>query len=410
MEENRTAVLDLGGGKIVCLAVEEAPDGRLHAEAFASVASRGISKGRIMDEELAAGAVMAAIQRVEKELGAPLNRFCVNLDGSHIQASSAQGFVPLHPSNRPVKYEDVLSVLKHSRQVKLEPDQEIVCSVPREYHVDGQRGIVSPLGLIGSRLEVVTTLVTASTREMTTAENLLMRCGKSVAAFVPGPMASALGAGSLEQLESGCLVIDLGKDLTHLAIYVDRSPVLCLSLPVGSWHVTNDVRILLKTDEDEAERVKVEHGSAAASLVAEADVVHVIQSGSAGPRPLKRRALAEIIEARVREIAGMAAKELQKTGMKGRLPGGVILCGGGANLDGIETVFGEAFAGAKVRVGSPKTTGDNSRRLMQPQYAASVGIARYVMEGDRQEFEPVSAAKGWKDNIRTIQSLFGRRS
>jgi cell division protein FtsA len=410
MDRERAAVLDLGGSKVVCLAATLTDEGRIQAEAFASVSTRAFNKGRVLEEDDLARAVMAVVQKVEKELGGSLNSLYVNLGGKELQSSTSQGYLPLVPASRAIRYEDVLTVLNHSRQILLPSGREMVASMPREFHVDGQRGIASPIGLGGSKLEVVTTLVTGSIGQMEAIHEVVLRAGKSITNFIVQPMASAVGVASSEQLDGGCAVIDLGASLMNMAVYANHVPVHLASLPLGADLITSDISILLKADIDEAERVKLDHGSCLPNDISDGDIMQIRQVSSSQPRALKRKALAEVIEARARELAHFASRELEKSGMRGRLTGGILLTGGGANLEGIETIFGQAMGGAKVRVTVPKTTGANSRRLMEPQFATAVGLAKHVLDGDQQEFEPVSATKSWKENIRTLQSFFGRRS
>lgn len=409
MEARQSAVLEISGSKVVCLAASLVSS-KFQVDAFAVVPCRGLTKGAIRDEETVGVAALQAIQKVEKELGEHILGFGVNISGPHLQCSTSQGYLPIVPQGRALRPEDVLTVRKHSRQVLAGADREQILAVPREFHVDGQRGISDPIGLAASKLEVMTTLVTGSKQVLDGHAHLAARVGRRLDHFVVQPFASAVGCAPSEALDLGCAVIDVGFLTTDVAVYMDHKPVYCACLPIGAHHITSDIAILLKTELAEAERIKLEHGIATPAGVSDADVIDIKQKEMSSPRPLKRRALAEIIEARAREIATFAGKEMEKSGVAGKLSGGIFLTGGCAHLEGVENVFEKALSGRRVKPAAPKTTGPNSRRLMDPVYSTSVGMARLLLESDQQEFEPVSGAKGWQDGFKAIQSIFGRRS
>lgn len=401
--------MEISGSKVVCLAASLASS-KFQVDAFAAVPCRGLTKGAIRDEEEVGSAALQVIQKVEKELGGHILGFALNISGPHLQCSTSQGYLPIVPQGRVLKPEDVLTVRKHSRQVLSGADREQIMAVPREFHVDGQRGISDPIGLSASKLEVLTTLVTGSKSIVDGHAHLAARIGRRLDQILVQPFATAYGCAPSDALDLGCSVIDVGFLTTDVAVYLDHKPVYCACLPIGSHHITSDIAYLLKTELGEAERIKIEHGVALPAVVPDSDVIDIKQKDSVGLRALKRRALAEIIEARAREIATFVGKEIDKSGVAGKLSGGLFLTGGCAHLEGVEAVFEKALSGRRVKPAAPKTTGPNSRRLMDPVFSTAVGMARMVLEWDQQEFEPVSGTKGWQDGFKAIQSIFGRRS
>lgn len=408
MDRQKAAVVDIGSSKVVCLAAQMVED-KLHVEAFAGAACRGLIKGRVHDVDEVVRAVGTAISRVEKELGAHLEGVVVNVSGSHIQSTTSQAVYPVVPANRVIRAEDVMAVLNNSRQILLQPGRELVMSSPREFLVDGQGGLSDPVGLTGARLECVTTLATASTEVLQDLDDAIHRAGKQVDEFLIGAFASAKGAATPDQLDIGCAVVDIGGEHTEVAVYMDGRPLACTTIPIGSEHITRDLSMLLKTGLEEAERVKLEYGSADSGSVDAGDVVEIRQVDLDQPRKLKRKAMAEIIEARMDEIARYALRAVEKSGSPAKL-GGIILTGGGSLLDGADVRFAGVFRGMKVKYGAPKTHGGNSRKLQDPHFSAAVGLAKLVLEADQQEFEPVSGTKSWRQGISKLQSLFGRRS
>lgn len=403
----KSFVLDLGATKAVVMAGSLDADKGLVVEAFASVACRGLVRGVVADPEEAARAITAAMLRIERDLDGPVDSVAVGLSGPHIQSMNCQGFSPIIPAGRAVRSEDVMQVINHSRQIPTTVDREQVMALPREFRVDGQKGIANPIGMEASRLEVITHVITAQSSAIAALEKAVALAGRRVDQMVVQGLASALALSAPDMMSQGCLIADIGGGAIDLAILTHGSVVYTACIPVGAHHVTSDLSQLLKISIDEAERLKLEHGSANPNSVGPDEVVSVRQEDGS-ERVLRRRMVAEIIESRMAEIGQMLAKEMEKAGVTGQLAAGVVLTGGGSLLDGAEACLGQAL-GMKVRSAGPKTVGQNSRKVQGPQFTAAVGLCRSVLQADDQEFEPVSGTESWKDRIRTLKSLFGGR-
>lgn len=92
--------------------------------------------------------------------------------------------------------------------------------------------------------------------------------------------------------------------------------------------MTRDLAIGLRTPLEEAERLKVNYGCALPERVSSDETVEVMELGRGKPRPVPKRALAEIIEARMRELFELAAERLSRNGWMPLLAGGVVLAVG----------------------------------------------------------------------------------
>ncbi|MBI3721017.1 MAG: cell division protein FtsA, partial [Fimbriimonas ginsengisoli] len=322
--------------------------------------------------------------------------------GSHLEGVNAQGFVPIYPRSRTITREDVLQVINHSRQVVLPPDREQIEAIPREFRIDGQRGIQRPIGMSGGRLEVVTYLVTGQTTHLQNVEKAVSMAGRQVEQMVLQPLASGLGVLTAEELDLGVVVADVGGGTTDVAVFSGGSIAFSASLPIGGQLVTSDLSKLLKTSPDEAERLKTEAGCALARLVGEKESVTVTQLGQAEARPLQRRVLCEIIESRMREIAKMVWQQIERSGLNGMLPGGIVLTGGGSRLSGSADLFGDVLKNMRVRVGEPDVDGKAHGGY---SFATAVGLARYALDSFEDELVPASGVTDWKQKIRTLWSV-----
>jgi len=398
-------VLDIGTTKVVCLAARRGQDERMRVESVANVACSGVRKGVVEDIESVAESIDSAVHRVEQDLGVNVEMVTVGIGGAHIESQNAQGFLPISPPGRQVRREDVLQVVNHSRQLVMPPDREQMQAIPREFRIDGQRGITRPIGLPGSKLEVVTHVITGKSAHLQAIEKALGIKGRRIEQVVVHPLASGLAVIGREGMERGCLVIDMGAGTTDVAIFSNGTITYTASMPVGGWHVTNDIAQLLRVSEEEAERLKLSYGHAIAAYIPEEDVVDIHQDGSDTPRPMKRRVLGEIIESRIREIANMVRQHLYRSGCEG-LADGIVLTGGGSSLKGIDEQFAAVLDPLKAKCGKLKPNGPAARQVESPALATAVGLAQFALDSDEHEFAPVSGFASWKDRFHAIKSHF----
>jgi cell division protein FtsA len=132
----------------------------------------------------------------------------------------------------------------------------------------------------------------------------------------------------------------------------------------------------MRTPQQEAERLKREHGCALVERVDPKDLVQVPSVGGRDPRPLSRQILCEIIEARVEEIFQLVKAEIRQTGYEDLLASGVVLTGGSSMLEGIEDVA-EDVLGLPIRRGAPSGVTGMTEKVETPEFATGVGLVRY---------------------------------
>jgi cell division protein FtsA len=405
MRSDVVFTLDLGSTKVTCAAASMGEQG-LTIQAIKSIACKGVRKGVLTDIDEATRAIDAAVRAVSQEMGQEIQSLVVAISGTHLEGMNAQGLKPIVPRGRHITFQDVLEVINHSRSVVLPPDREQIQALPREFRVDGTRDVRKPIGMSGAKLEVVTYIVTGYMSAVQNLDRAVTMANRKVEQMVLAPLAAGIGVLTQEEMDLGAVVVDIGGGTTDVAVFSNGSIAHSACLPVASGHVTSDISKLLKTSPEEAERLKIEHGCAFAKSVSEADSVSVMQLGQMQSRALQRRVLAEIAESRMREIATMVKQQIEKSGLYAMLPGGVVLTGGGAMMEGVDKAFEDVLKHLRVRVGQPDLPAKFAR---ETGAAVSVGMARFALQC-YDELAPASGVQtDWKDRVKTLFSMMSGR-
>lgn len=369
--------LDVGTTKVLALVAEVRRGEGLNIVGVGASPSLGLRRGVVIDIESTVRSIQEAVQKAERMCGFPLHSVTLGVAGGHIVCLNNRGVVAVTRPDREITQDDVTRVLEAARVVNVPPDREIVHVLPRQYIVDGYEGVRDPVGMLGSRLEVDAHIVTGST---TTLQNLLRsveRAGLEVEDVVFAPLAAGEAVLMRDEKELGVVLADIGGGTTDLAVFHQGSLIHSTVLPLGGEYITTDVAVGLRTSLAQAEIVKIDYGSAAAVMAAEEKVFPVPGVGGQGIQQVSAKILAEIIEARLREILGAIAAAIRQSGYPVGLPGGVVLTGGVAATRGITELAMEELD-QPVRVGTPERLGSLEDMAALPSFATAVGLAAFA--------------------------------
>ena len=401
------AAIDIGATKVAVVVAEIEDTGGPRLIGFGVSPNSGVKKGHVVDIESAAEAVSNAIRKAERMASRTVRDVTVAISGDAIQSAPSVGLVPILNPSRTITREDVHRVINHSKQTPLAEDRELILTVPRSYRVDGQSGVVKPVGMSGQRLEAETLLVTAPTTQLDNFQKSVRAADAEVESWVPKALASGEAVTSNTDRENGVAVIDIGGDSTDIAVYEKGSVVFLRTLPVGAHNISSDISILLKTTLAEAERLKT--GAGSCTPAGEDEAVYVEQSGTSQRRPFERRVLVEIVTARAKEILGLALDAIEEAVPLSRLHSGIVLTGGGAKLDGLADFTKKLAGNAPVRIGVPEPFPGLGDVLAGPEFATSAGLLRFGVR--LRDQEGVAAETGdLRKLFKSFSSIFSAKA
>ena len=407
----REAVLvgiDVGTTKVVALIGEVGRDGGVTIIGKGAVPASGLRKGVVVNIDQTVHSITAAVEKAERHSGWKIDRAFVSVGGQHVDGLNSPGQVAVAGARREVTQEDVNRSIEVARAVSIPSTREVLHVVPRGYTVDGQEGVMNPLGMSAVRLEVETHIVTASATAVQNLTKCVTAAGVKIDELVAGGLASAEAVLSPTERDLGVAVADIGAGTTELTLFADGSPFHTAVLPVGGANVTNDIAIGLKTSLQVAESLKIDHGTCDVSGLDPDEVISVTVLGDEAGRTVERMEVCRIIEARMRETYEMLRTEILAAA-PGLLPAGLVLTGGGAQLGGA-AVLGREILEMPVRVAAATEVGGLVDGILEPQYSTAIGLllwgARHLGAADLTTYESAPAG-GLVGRIRAaLRSVF----
>lgn len=378
--------IDVGTTK-VCTIVGEVRDSDVYVLGLGIEPSQGMRKGMVTDLNALSASILASVHKAEKTSGYEIGRAFVSLAGGHIESINSRGAVGI-PNQRGVQLDDLERAMDAARAVTLPHGREVLHVIPRNYSLDGQTGLRSPLGMLGFRLEVEAHIITASTQGVKNLEKCVEDAGVLVDRFILNPLAAGDIVLTPDEREAGVMIVDIGGGTTDLAIFVDGSVWHTAVLGVGGQHITNDIAYGLHLPTELAESVKLTHGHADPKAVSPLEAFPIQPFGEELPSKVQRTDLAHIVHMRVAEMFEMILKEAKRSGYDGLLKAGIVLTGGSSLLPGIKAVAADMLR-MPVRLGQPERVTGMSEALKSPAYSTSVGLLKLGLimdlEDDRRE-------------------------
>jgi len=371
--------LDIGSGKVCTVIGELGEDDQIEIIGIGTSPSLGIRKGVIIDLDQAIQSVKESIENAERMAGIRTSSAFVSIAGSHITSVNSKGVIAISGDSPEITENDIEKVIEAAKAGVVSSEKELIHTLSREFIVDGQSGISDPLGMSGARLECKVHIITSS---ITAAQNLI-KCvegaGLDIEEIIFGTLSSSNAILNNAEKELGILLVDIGAGTTEIAIFVEGGLTYSAVLPVGGIQITNDLAVVLRTSVEEAEKMKINHGSAVENSTSPEKLVEISSIDGKDKHNVSKKYLVEIIEPRVNEIFNLVGVEVRKSGCNNLIPGGIVITGGSSLLPGIADVA-EQVLNLPSRLGKPHYEGELADMINDPSYSEAIGLLSFATE------------------------------
>ena len=400
MSNNIITGIDIGTGSVKVVSARKNPE-TLNFEVLAKVQKPilGVRKGVVSSVEDVASAIKECIKEIEVQINEKVDGVYVNVNGSHISCNSSQGLVSVSRADQKISSEDIDRVIQAAKAFPVSKNKEIIDVYPKEFIIDGERGIKDPLDMQGVRFEVEVLVVEGFSQYIKNTSQAVLDSELQLYDVVINPLASASSVVSSKDKERGVAIIDIGASTTSLAVFEEGNLLHLAVFPIGSNNITNDIAIGLKTDIDTAEEIKLNFGSCSAQK-GDKKIEKVTSKELEEVVSFSRGNLRKIIEARVSEVFDLIKADLEKISKNQKLPSGIILTGGGSELPGISELAKKEFK-LPCRIGHPLNF---TPEIVDPKFSVACGLV--VVGSDLDNSEESSMFSGIGDKIKRFFKMF----
>ena len=380
MEDKIVVGLDIGTTKICAIIGRKNEFGKLEIMGMGKAISDGVMRGEVTNIEKTVNSINKAISEAEELAGIRIGKVIVGIAGQHIRSSKIQDSIVIDNGEGEVTLIEVKKLESDVFRTVTPPGSDILHVMPQEYSVDDQYSIKEPIGHVGVRLKGDFHIITAKTRAIQNINKCIRRSGNlegglEVENMMLEPIASSLSVLTEEDKEAGIVLVDIGGGTTDVAVFYEGVIRHTAVIPIGGNRISQDIREGLNILPRQAEKLKVKYGCAIPNETKDNVVVSIEGLRNRPPKEISVKNLSQIIEARLEDIVDLIIKEIEDSGYSDSLGAGMILTGGGAQLEFIKQFF-EYHTGYDVQIGYPnehlgKTKFDE---VKSPMYSTSIGL------------------------------------
>jgi cell division protein FtsA len=398
--DNYIVALDIGTSKVCVLVGEVNSRGQLEIIGKGTSPMKGTRRGNIINLDQAVEATKKAVDEAEVMAGLQIESVYVGMAGDHIRSINSRGVVSVMGRHKEITREDIQRVIEASKSINIPGELELLHVIPREFVVDGQDGIHDPLGMTGSRLEANVHIVTGARTHNQNVLSCVNKAGIAVTEMVLEPLAAGEAVLTQDEREMGVILMDLGAGTTDYAVFLEGNVIHTNVLPVGAGHFTSDISVVLRTPMEDAERIKKRYGCVLASLITDEDPIEVPTVGGRPPKILSRHELTNILEPRAAEIAKLVYRDIEKVGLEKEIRSGVVITGGGAEMDGMVEMVEQVFD-QQARKGVPRGFGGLADTVAGPEWTTAAGLLLWGFRSrSREKKKPRTGFARVADSVR----------
>ncbi len=370
-----TVAIDLGESNVVVVVGSKDSRGMVTIDGVVSRPCEGVKCGMIENIALVEESIRAAVAQIEEYLNIRIIESYVGISGEFVRFACHTDHVYVTQPHNGVSQGDVVALFERMSHVQAPENETIMERLPQNYVVDEAKEVKNPVGSFGRRLSSTFNFVLCGNTPMQRLENALRKAGIKMLRAFPNALSVAESVLTSDEKEEGVALVNIGGGLTDVTIYYRNVVRYIVSIPMGANSINHDIRSMMIPDKY-IEKLKCEYGSAVADLVPENKAVRVPGRTPRDSRNVMLYNLAVAIEARMAMLINFVRGEIQDSGYADKLPYGVVITGGSAQLANIDELFRRMMDDVEVRIGVPVDgIAEESLDIIDsPEYATAVGI------------------------------------
>ena len=342
----------------------------------------GLNKGEVTDLLKLSNAISKAVEKAEEMAGFRISNITCNINGGLPFTKITSDNLEI--SNHIIKKEDVLNLLNLDKYKSKYINYIQLRRKPKAFKIENNQEVNNPVGLKSKTLtlEAINTYVNKNV--ISNLRKSIELCHLTVNQFYTTPEINGISTMIKEERDLGAIIIDIGASLTSIGIYLKDSLIYSSFIKIGGIHITSDLVKGLGTESEEAEKLKILHGSTEVNQLDDfknIDVKIINEKGELTSHNVHKSMLIGIIKPRVEEIFELIVENLNNSFPEYKKISKVIITGGTSNLHGITNIAKSCFK-CDIRIGKPIGLLNAPDLIQSPSFSCLTGL---VLKSSREQ-------------------------
>ena len=385
VKEHPLLGIDVGATNIKCAMGVKGPD-YIDIISVYTLHTLGIRDGLMEDTDSLIDVIKQGMLRAEAGASCKPKEALISISSRHFYTLDSSALIPITEGH--VTHKDILRSIeachaqhhKHTKGINNQSDFVITHTLPQQFYLDDQTSSLSPWGQPAFQMKLDAHLIYGHQKTLSRYWEMGQKANLPLKDIMCGLLVQAEGLLARNDLDGYVSILDLGSETTKIMIFHQGRPIYFHSRFQGGLNLTKEIQHRLKVSFDDAENLKLQHGAVRSEITRGSERIPLY--GEEPIRYIPQERLIRIIERTLTENLSAIRVRLEKDGMERYLDGGVILSGGGANIEGLDRLTSEILRCA-VRVGKPQNPGTTDL-VQAPQYATVNGL---ILAGLRRRYD-----------------------
>ncbi|MDD2636303.1 MAG: cell division protein FtsA [Bacteroidales bacterium] len=393
------AAIDIGTTKIVAIAGRKTEANKFEVVGFGTTTSKGIRRGVVLNIDETVNSIRIALNKILKDSNLRLNDVFIGIAGQHVKTSRNRCSIKIEDEDSLIKIEHVEALKELMKQSTVDPGEKLLDIIPQSYIVDDETGIENPIAMNGKVLQGNFHIVMGQISMVNNIKKCATIAGLKVNSLILEPIASAEAVLTAHEKKSGVAMLDIGGGTTDLAVFINNHIIHTAVIPIGGYTITNDIKNELSILEKQAEELKIQYGSAIAEKNQENTLISIEGLKGREEKEFSLYDLNNTIQARMEEILHAAMFQIESSGTKDKLAGGIVITGGGALLTNLKQLA-TYLTKNDIRIAYPTEyiEGTYSDTINRPQFSTAIGLlmkgyAFNQLEIDKSIYQKINEEK-----------------
>ncbi len=363
------AAVDIGTTKVVAVAGIRDEFGKINILGYGISESKGVVRGSVQNVSEVSAAINNAVAKCKSTSGCDFKNIFVGIAGQNVrvEVNTHSKFI----DSGIIRQADIEQLTKEVYTISKDAGEEIIHVIPQGYTVDGGKVFGNVAGCTGRKLEGKFFVAVGRANCVSAIRQAVTLSGLNIVKIILEPIASGEAVLTEDEKEAGVLVADFGGGKTDIAVYQQKVLKTTSYVPFGGNAITADIQKACQLLERQAEKLKIEYGSAL--NLSEYSKKMAVVPGFGSTKEVLFSDLANIINARLDEILGGISSVLDKEDIKDSLAAGVVITGGGSKMTNILKLIKFRLP-VEVRVGQIRNVLLPSENINDPAFSSAVGL------------------------------------
>ncbi len=302
------ASLDIGSDNIK-LVVGESFENRLHILGASKVPTKGLERGRLVDEEALVTEIRKAVDEISETLGVSVTKCVLTIGMQKVRIIKAASAVKIKNEMHQITTADVQNVMAKCADGKVPDEYCLVSVLPVEFTVDGDIVTKHPVGTESENLGLKAVIVSSPKDHVSDMLNIVNKAGLKVLDVVPSSVCDYYAYRSQKTDKSSGVIINLGSEYSTVSLFEEGMLAGANTFKNGGQNVINDISFVCKIDESDARAIYTDIVLASTKL-ANPNEYRLVTNYEGHEVRLNQYEMSEIASSRIVDILNLAKKQI----------------------------------------------------------------------------------------------------